>query len=289
MILFTLGFIPFGVIDLLDILAVTVVFYQVYKILRGTRATQLFAGLLVLLIAGSFAQLVGMSGMIWLIQSIGAVWVIAFVILFQPELRRMLIRVGQLGILRPLFRASEERVVGIIAKAAFELSKQRFGGLMVIQRSTGLRGVGETGISMQAEVSLELLVSIFYPRSPLHDGAVLISGETIIASKCILPLSMHPQFESSLGTRHLAALGITEEIDAVAVIVSEESGTISVAENGDFTARDLNEMGLKSELNRLLYPRASRTDKTEQTASEAKADKIAKAGAVPVLSDSSSI
>lgn len=287
MILFTIGFIPFGIIDLLDIFAVTVVFYQVYKILRGTRATQLFAGLLVLLVAGSLAQLIGMSGMTWLIQSIGAVWVIAFVILFQPELRRMLIRVGQLGILRPLFRASEERIVGIVAKAAFELSKQRFGGLIVFQRTTGLRGVGETGISMQAEVSLELLVSIFYPRSPLHDGAVIISGETILAAKCILPLSMHPEFESSLGTRHLAALGITDEIDAVAVVVSEENGTISVAENGKFTARDLNESELKKELNRLLYPRSVESDAEADEATDLSGVKSGTVGTASALSESS--
>ncbi len=274
MILFTLGFIPFGIIDLLDIFAVTAVFYQVYKILRGTRATQLFAGLLVLVFAGSFAQLIGMSGMTWIIQSIGAVSVIAFVILFQPELRRMLIQIGQLGVLRPLFRASEERIVSIVSRAAFDLSRQRFGGLIVFQRTTGLRGVIETGIQLQAEVSLELLVSLFFPRSPLHDGAAIISGETIVSAKSILPLSTNPNLESSLGTRHRAALGITEEIDAIAIVVSEETGTISVAENGMFTKRNLNELELKDELTRLLYPR-SVTDKlvskqtdTEQPISE---------------------
>jgi diadenylate cyclase len=261
MILFTLGFIPFGIIDLLDIFAVTVVFYQIYKILRGTRATQLFAGLLVLILAGSFAQLIGMSGMTWIIQSIGAVSVIAFVILFQPELRRMLIQVGQLGVLRPLFRASEERILSIASRVAFDLSRQRFGGLIVFQRTTGLRGVIETGIPLQAEVSLELLVSLFFPRSPLHDGATIISGETVVAAKCILPLSTNPNLESSLGTRHRAALGITEEVDAIAVVVSEETGTISVAEDGVFTKRNLNELELKEELTRLLFPR-SVTDKS---------------------------
>ncbi|MFH0765531.1 MAG: diadenylate cyclase CdaA [Calditrichota bacterium] len=252
--IFRIGFLSFGLIDLLDILAVTVVFYQVYRIMRGTRATQMFAGLLLLLLTGSLAQLFGMSGMTWLIQSVGAVWVISFVILFQPELRRMLIRVGQFGVLRTLFRADKEKVVSEVARAMMEISRLRFGGLVVFQRATGLRGVVETGVPIQSEVNWELLVSIFYPRAPLHDGAVIISGETILAARCILPLSLNPHLESSMGTRHRAALGITEEVDAIVVVVSEESGAVSLASNGQFVARDLDETGLQEELNRYLYP-----------------------------------
>ncbi len=252
--LFRLSFLSVGIIDILDIFAVTVVFYQVFRIVRGTRATQLFTGMLVLLAAGSLAQLVGMSGMSWLIQSIGAVWVIAFVILFQPELRRMLIRVGQLGVLRTLFRAGGDRVVKAVAKATMELSRRRFGGLIVMQRAIGLRGIIETGVELQAEVSSDLIVSIFYPRSPLHDGAVVISGETIVAARCILPLTDDELEDSSLGTRHRAAIGITEDIDAVAVVVSEETGTVSVVCNGRFIARDVDEAELFEELNRLMYP-----------------------------------
>ena len=263
--LFRIGFLSVSLIDLLDVLAVTVVFYQVYRILRGTRATQMFAGLLVILIAGSLVQLVGMSGMTWLIQSIGAVWVIAFVILFQPELRRMLIRVGQLGVLRTIFRASGEKVVSEITKAAMEISRHRFGCLMVFQRSTGLRGVIETGVSLQAEVSADMLVSIFFPRNPLHDGAVIISGDTIVAARCILPLTTSSNLDPSLGTRHRAAIGITEEVDAVTLVVSEETGTVSMACNGRFTAWDIGEKELKTELTRLLYPtgRTSASVKTE--------------------------
>ncbi len=253
--LFRIGFLPVNIIDILDILAVTVVFYQVYRIVRGTRATQMFAGMLVLLTGGSLAGLIGMSGMTWLIQSVGAVWVIAFVILFQPELRRMLVRIGQMGILRNLFQAGGERVVSAVSDAAFELSKRRFGGLIVLQRSTGMRGIFETGVELQAEVSVDLLVSIFYPRSPLHDGALIISGETIVAARCILPLSTRNVDDKTLGTRHLAALGITEEVDAVAVVVSEESGSVSVACNGEFTERNLDRESLEAELNRLMYPK----------------------------------
>lgn len=253
--LFRFSFIPFSVIDLLDIIIVTIVFYQVYRIIRGTRATHMFAGLLILLGAGSISQLIGMNGMTWLIQSVGAVWVIAFVILFQPELRRMLIRIGQMGVLRTLFRAGSDRVVTEVAQAAMELSRRRFGALIVMQRSTGLRGVIETGISLQAEVSADLLISTFFPRSPLHDGAVIISGDTVVAARCILPLTTADFGDYNLGTRHLAAIGITEEVDAVTIVVSEESGTVSVVCNGEFTGRDLDKKALIEELNRLIFPK----------------------------------
>jgi len=254
--LFTLGFLPVSVIDLIDVMAVTFIFYQIYLIMRGTRATQMFAGLLFLLAAGSVAQLAGMSGLTWLIQSIGTVWVIAFVILFQQELRRMLLQVGQIGLLRNLFRSGGEKTIGEAVAACVELSKRRYGGLIVFQRSTGIRGVVETGVPLQAEISRELLVSLFIPRTPLHDGAVIVVGDTIVAARCILPLTTQAQVDPSLGTRHRAALGITEEVDAVTVVVSEESGSISIAVNGKFTARNLDERGLKTELTRLLYPRA---------------------------------
>ncbi len=254
--LFHIGFLPVGVIDILDIFAVTLVFYQIYRIMRGTRATQMFAGLLLLMIAGTVAQLIGMSGMTWLIQSVGAVWVIAFVILFQPELRRMLIQLGQIGFLRTFFRTAGQRAVSEVVRASLELSKRRFGGLIVFQRKTGIRGIVETGIAIQSEISWELLVTLFQPRTPLHDGAVIVIGDTIVAAKCILPLTIQPQTDKTLGTRHRAALGITEEVDAVAVVVSEESGAISISVSGEFIGRDLDERTLTTELTRLLYPSA---------------------------------
>ena len=249
--LFRIGFLPVGVID---IIAVTLVFYQIYKIMRGTRATQMFAGLMLLMVAGSVAQLVGMTGMTWLIQSVGAVWVIAFVILFQPELRRMLIQIGQIGFMKTFFRTAGQRAVAEVARAALELSKHRFGGLIVFQRKTGIRGIVETGIAVQSEISWELLVTLFHPRTPLHDGAVIVIGDTVVAAKCILPLTIHEQADKTLGTRHLAAIGISEEVDAVAVVISEESGSISIVVGGKFVGRNLDEKTLTSELTRLLYP-----------------------------------
>ncbi|NQT33774.1 TIGR00159 family protein [bacterium] len=254
--LFNIGFVSIGVIDLLDILLVTFVFYQVYRMMRGTRATQMFAGLLVLLVAGSLAYLMGMSGVSWLIQSVGAVWAVAFVILFQPELRRALTRIGELGFMRTFFKTGSEKVISEVTQAAMELSRRRFGGLIVFQRTTGIRGVVETGVPLQAEVSWDLLVSIFFPRSPLHDGAVIISEGTIVAARCILPLASDRRIESTLGTRHRAAVGITEEIDAIALVVSEETGSISLVKAGKFVGRELDEDTLRSELIRLLYPRS---------------------------------
>ncbi len=267
--IFSIGFLNFSIIDLLDVLAVTVVFYQLYRIMRGTRATQMFAGLLVLLAAGSFAQLMGMSGLIWLIQSVGAVWVIAFVILFQPELRRMLISLGQLRIIRTLFHTGSEKVVNEVTTAAMELARRRFGGLIVFQRTTGIRGVVETGIPIHAEVSWELLVSIFSPRTPLHDGAVIISEETIVAAHCILPLSTIIPHDQTLGTRHRAALSITAEIDAIVVVVSEETGSVSLVENGAFVARDMEETDLQAELLRLLYPQQQLKRRSTDTKQDA--------------------
>ena len=263
--LFKIGFLSIGFIDFFDILLVTFIFYQVYRIMRGTRATQMFAGLLVILLGGSLAQLLGLSGVSWLIQSIGAVWVVAFVILFQPELRRALIRIGELGFMRTFFKTSGEKVVSEVTKATMELSRRRFGGLIVFQRTTGIRGVIETGVQIQAEVSWELLVSIFFPRTPLHDGAVIISGNTIVAAHCILPLSSNVHIEQTLGTRHRAAIGITEDIDSVALVVSEESGSVSLVEDGKFIAKSLDEATLKSELNRLLYHRSKLMTKKEKT------------------------
>jgi diadenylate cyclase len=246
-----------GIIDILDILAVTIVFYQIYRIMRGTRATQMFAGLLLLMVAGSAAQLLGMTGMSWLIQSVGAVWVIAFVILFQPELRRMLIQIGEMGFMKTLFRAGGQRAVSEVVHACMELSRRRIGGLIVFQRKTGIRGVVETGVTLHAEISWELLLSIFNPRTPLHDGAVIVIGDTIVAARCILPLAISPPSDGVFGTRHRAALGVTEEFDAVAVVVSEETGSISITKSGQFLARDLNDKDLTQELIRLLYPRSA--------------------------------
>ncbi|MFH1010417.1 MAG: diadenylate cyclase CdaA [bacterium] len=249
--LFRIVFIPVTLIDVLDILVVTFVFWKLYQIMRGTRATQMFAGLLILFLFAIAAQALNMSGTSWLVQSITTVWVIAFVILFQPELRRFLMQLGQSRLVRVLFKAEGARTLDAVARAAAELSHRHTGGLIVIQRNSNIRSITEGGVRIQGEVTPELLLSIFHPRTPLHDGAVVITGTTLEAARCLLPLTENPHIDSELGTRHRAALGVTEELDCIAVVVSEETGKISVAHEGKFVARGLEEPALRETLRRL--------------------------------------
>lgn len=251
--LFHIGFLRFTVIDLLDIVAVYIVFYQLYQIMRGTRASQMFAGLILIFVASFLVQFLGMQGMTWLIQSVTTVWVIAFVIIFQPELRRLLIQLGQTKLVRALVKEKGTSTLDEIVNAAVTLSQKRYGGLIVIQGETGIRGILETGVPIRADVSADLIVSIFFPRTPLHDGAVVIREDVVQAAKCILPLTDNPNIDPSMGTRHRAALGITEETDVTVVVVSEETGKISVARDGSFLGRDYDEERLRKTLEKLLF------------------------------------
>jgi diadenylate cyclase len=217
--------------DLLDIAIVGVLFYQVWRLMRGTRAVPMFLGLLLILFTYVVVQLMELDLISLIFKEFATVWAIAIVILFQPELRRFLIHFGNSPLLARLFPIRATGLVEEIAKAAADLSRRQYGGLFVITREVGLRAVQETGVRLQAELSRELLVSIFFPRTPLHDGAVIITGTLIQAAKCILPLSTSPTIDG-LGTRHRAAVGISEESDAVVVVVSEETGHIRVAVGG---------------------------------------------------------
>jgi len=243
--LFKIGFLPVTVIDVLDILVVAFVFYELFILMRDTRAFQMLIGLLVLFVASILAQVLQMEGASWLFSTIQTVWVIAFVILFQPELRRILIHIGQSRIVRLFYRGSESRVIDEIVKGATMLSERGYGGLMAITRDTGIAAIIETGTKIRAEISAPLIATIFTPRSPLHDGAMIIHDEIVEAAKCILPLSENPDLDPTMGTRHRAALGLSEESDAVIVIVSEETQAISMAVGGileqDITPKVLRE------------------------------------------------
>ena len=249
--LFRIAFIPITLIDVFDILVVTFVFWKLYQIMRGTRATQMFGGLLILFLFAILAQALNMSGTSWIVQSVATVWVVAFVILFQPELRRFLMQLGQSRLVRVLFRTEGARTLDAIAHTAAELSSRHTGGLIVIQRDASTRSITESGVRIQGEVTPELLLSIFHPRTPLHDGAVVITGTTLEAARCILPLTENPHLDSELGTRHCAALGVTEELDCIAVVISEETGKISLAHGGKFVARGMSESALRDALHRL--------------------------------------
>ncbi len=230
--LFRLAFLSISIIDLLDISLVAYISYKIFLVMRGTRASQMLIGLILLLLISFLVDSFNFSGMKWLLDQLKTVWVIAFVILFQPELRRLLIIAGQSPIARYFVKVEEQKVVGEIVEAAIELSNRGYGGLFVILRDVGLRMIVETGTVLNAKLSGSLLVTIFSPRSPLHDGAVLIRTDLIEAAKCLLPLTQNPHVKLSMGTRHRAALGVTEESDAVVVVISEETSGISIAKEG---------------------------------------------------------
>ena len=221
--------------DAIDILLVAAVLYRVFLMFRGTLAVQMLIGLGLLAGASFLSRRLELFSTSWILDNFWSFWALALVILFQPELRRALAQVGRSRAVEGLFGpGARERshVAGEIVKAVESLAAKRVGALIVIERATGLRQYAELGVAIDALVSADLLGSLFLPYSPLHDGAVFIRGGRIVAAGCFLPLSRATGFGRSLGTRHRAALGITEETDAVAVAVSEETGKISLAVDG---------------------------------------------------------
>ena len=250
---FKVGFLTITIIDIIDIVLVTWIFFKVYQYFKETRAGQMLIGLIILLISSFIFNSLDLVAMSWLLNQFQTVWVVAFVILFQPEIRRLLIYVGQTRFFQTIFRMGTSRSLESIVEASLNMSEKRWGALIVIQRETGLRSYKEAGIQLKAEVSTPLLLSIFNPNSSMHDGAVILQNTLIEAAGCILPLTDSQMVSPEMGTRHRAALGITEESDALVVVISEERGTISIAENGRFTSLDIDEMELRRYLNDRLF------------------------------------
>lgn len=232
-VLIKIWFVEVRIIDIIDITLVTYFLYKLYFMMRRTRAVQMFIGLVLIIMVSFLAQAVHMQEMTFIFRNLRTVWLVGFVILFQPELRRLLTHVGQSRLFRFFTKGQTSVFVEEMIKGVMELSKRGYGGLIVLVRDTGLKSIIETGIVLQANVHASLIVSIFNPRSPLHDGAIIVQNQLIESAKCILPLTRTPQIDQSLGTRHRAAIGISEESDALVIVVSEETGTISVAENGE--------------------------------------------------------
>jgi diadenylate cyclase len=224
------------ILDVLDISIVTVIFYKLYMFIRSTRAVSMFLGLLLILGGGLVAEILGLHGLGWIMRSLKTIWLIGFLIVFQPELRRALSVLGQNPIIRPfVYRNESHEAIDVITSGVFRLAENRRGALVVILGHAGMKGVIETGTPLYAHASEELLETIFTPKSPLHDGAVVIQGDQIVAAGCILPLTQNPQLSKTLGTRHRAAIGITEEADCLVIVVSEETGIVSYAKNGKLT------------------------------------------------------
>ncbi|MCO6467201.1 MAG: diadenylate cyclase CdaA [Bradyrhizobiaceae bacterium] len=230
------GFLTITVMDIVDVLIITVLFFVVYRTLRETVALQIIVVLIILAALGVATEAANLKTVNWVLRRIADVGLIAFVVLFQPELRRLLLLITQTRLFRLFLRSSNTETIDDVIAAAREMSAKHIGALIVFARADHIQVTVETGVDLQATVSTELLVSIFNPRSPLHDGAVVIDNRTIAAARCVLPLSNEQRVGTrALGTRHRAGLGITEQADAVCLIVSEETGGISIAYQGELT------------------------------------------------------
>ena len=227
-----IGFFPISVFDVLDIVVVAVIIYGIYIRIRDTRAMQLILGLGVLVLASLIASWAHLRALETLINFSKSVWLVAIVVIFAPELRRLLMMIGTVRSFSLLSRPAEQNSIDEVVTAARILSEKNFGALMVLGRETQLGSIIDTGTSLNADVTYQLLVNIFMPGSPLHDLAVIIRGDKIVAANCLLPLSQSSTLDRALGSRHRAALGITEETDAIAVVVSEETRAISIAVDG---------------------------------------------------------
>jgi diadenylate cyclase len=266
----------FWLLDVLDILIVAALFYRLLSLVRGTRSAQMIVGLLLIALVGLVANYFDLLAVRWIVSSLKTVWLIVFVILFQPELRHALAQFGRTRYFRSFLRGENYGVLGEVVRAVESLAQRRHGALIVMERNVGLRNFVETGSRLDARVSTELLVTLFSPGSPLHDGAVILREETVVAASCILPLSSNPRTAVSLGTRHRAALGLSEETDAAVIVVSEQTGDISVAHRGVLYSR-LDEGRLRSELSRIFRIRPQDEPPSPVASSEPPAEVTPKA------------
>lgn len=266
---------PLWLLDVLDILLVAAVFYRLLSLVKGTRSAQMYVGLIVLVLVGFLARWFDLIAVKWIVDSLKSVWLIAFVVLFQPELRHALAQLGRTRYFRAFLRGDSYGVLGEIVRGAEALAMQRQGALIVIERNVGLRNFVDTGTRVDAKVSAALLETLFSPGSPLHDGAVIVREDSILAAGCILPLSSNPRLSGVLGTRHRAAMGLAEETDAAVVVVSEQTGAISVAHRGAMRER-LDEGALRSELVRIFRIRPQ--DEPAEITPPAEGAKAADAG-----------
>ena len=225
-----------GIIDIIDILIVAVIIYELLLLTRHTRGSALLKGLFLLLLIVILSNLLGLTSLNWLLLAVLQNGALVLVILFQPELRKALERMGRSRLMTKGNRRGEdddrETIIAEIVQTVVDLSTRRVGALIVFERQTGLQDVIETGTALNAEISAPLLENIFEPNTPLHDGAVVIRDDQIMAAACILPLAEASGVSRGLGTRHRAAVGITENTDAAVIVVSEQTGIVSLAMDG---------------------------------------------------------
>jgi len=243
--------------DLLDVGVVAILFYNLLLLIRGTRAVQMLSGLLFAAVLFFVARTTGLVTLETIIEKVLIFLPFAIIVLFQQEIRRALARFGRNPLMARTAVSQVDEVVEEIALAASAMSSRKIGALVVVARSEGLRNYTENGVAIDARVSFDLLVNVFTPGTPLHDGAVIVEGDRIVAAACYLPLSSSVELSTSYGTRHRAAVGISEETDAMAVVVSEETGRVSLAIGGNLL-RDLDGTQLREELRDRLRPEVRR-------------------------------
>jgi diadenylate cyclase len=246
----------FNALSAIDIFIVAFVLYRVLLLIRGTRAVQLLKGVIVILVATVLSSVLHLTALNWLMNKTITIGLLAIPILFQPELRRALEQIGRGGFFSLSMSGGidAQKTATEIVKASQVLSRNKIGALIIIERKTGLTEYIETGTQIEGLVSSELLINTFIPNTPLHDGAVIIRGQRMVAAGCFLPLSENRNLEKTLGTRHRAAIGVTEQSDAIGVVVSEETGQVSLAVDGVLT-RNLSESALLELLQSLLIPK----------------------------------
>ena len=223
-------------INIVDVLLVWFVFYKLITIIKGTKAVQLLKGIFVLIIVRILTDFFGLNTLQWMMDQVLPFGFLAIIIIFQPELRRALEQIGRGRLFaRTMMQEEEERdrLIEAFVKSVSYMAKRRIGALISIEKETGLSEYIETGTGMDSLITSELLINIFIPNTPLHDGAVIVQRNRIAAAGCYLPLSESPFISKELGTRHRAAIGISEVTDAVTIIVSEETGAVSLTANGD--------------------------------------------------------
>src|SRR3954468_22418684 len=246
---------PVGWWDLLDIVIVSVLIYEFLKLIRGTRAVQMAVGSLLVIGLFYVSQLAPLQTLNWLIRNALVYVAFAAIVIFQSDIRRALAHFGQAPFFRYFNRQeSADETIEEVVVASTMLAQQRVGAIIAIEREIGLRNYIESGIPLDATLTYDLLVTIFKPGSPLHDGAVILQEGRVAAAACFLPLTVNPRLSRELGTRHRAAIGLTEENDAVAVVVSEETGQISIALNGQIE-RGLTPDSLRERLRELIQGR----------------------------------
>jgi diadenylate cyclase len=246
---------PIGWWDLVDILVVSIMIYEVLKLIQGTRAVQMALGASVLVALFYGSRWAHLETTNWLIRNLFGYIVFAVIVLFQSDIRRALAHLGRAPFFRYFAKAeSAEETIEELVVATSMLASQRVGGIIALERQIGLRNYIEGGIPLEAVLTYDLIVSIFQPSSPLHDGAIIVQEDRIAAAACFLPLTVNPRLAKELGSRHRAAIGLTEENDSVAIVISEETGAISVVADGQIE-RGIAPDALRTRLRSLVLQR----------------------------------